>query len=169
MKSSAKWGLALGGLALVVVGVAVASSAAAAESPDAGKGLAGQSGVRHGIRFEGCSHFELADPDAVEAWVRSNAWKFAGYLLDVDAVRANPEPLMVDAMQMLFPECSWPPPPRSPSTFGPERVGWSEAVAAAKVAAASYAGAAVRSASRIDDETQIARILTFAMRERIRR
>ncbi|MEX1365191.1 MAG: hypothetical protein AB1Z98_18835 [Nannocystaceae bacterium] len=123
-----KWGAAAA--VLLGVGVVAAGSAQAGEEDDAaGKGLQ-DSGVRHGIRYKGCEHFELVDPDAVEAWGRSNAWRFAKWAVRLDEVRADPEPAIVEAMQALFPECSWPP--GDGVTFGPERIGWREAMALAK-------------------------------------
>lgn len=133
MKTSVKWGIA----AAVLVGVGVVAmgtaSAATEDEPGEGKGLQ-DSGVRHGIRYEGCDHFELVDQGAVEAWGTDNKWKFAKWAFKLDELKANPEPAIVDAMTMLFPECPWPPP--STTTFGPERQGWTEAMALAKEAIA---------------------------------
>lgn len=66
MRTSVKWGIAAA--VLLGLGVAVVGSASAAEEdPSKGKGLQ-DTGVRHGVRYEGCGHFELVDYDAVEAW-----------------------------------------------------------------------------------------------------
>lgn len=133
MRTSVKWGIAaavLLGLGVAVVGSA---SAAAEEDPNKGKGLQ-DTGVRHGIRYEGCGHFELVDYDAVEAWGIENKWKFAKWALKLDELRANPEPAITEAMGVMFPECPWPPP--SSTTFGPQRLPWTEAMALAKEAMA---------------------------------
>ena len=124
-----KWGLATA--ALVSLGMAALGSASAAEDDDQGEddqGLEG-TGIRHGIRYEGCNHFELVGPDAVEAWGHNNAWRFAKWLPKLDQLRANPEPAIIEAMELLFPECSWPPPVST--TFAPERLSWADAMAAA--------------------------------------
>ncbi|MCX4240192.1 hypothetical protein [Paraliomyxa miuraensis] len=136
MKTSVKWGIAAA--ALLGVGVLAMGTASAAteeeEDPNAGKGLK-DSGVRHGIRYEGCDHFDVVDPDAIEAWGIENKWKFAKWALKLDELRANPEPAIVEALTMLFPECTWPAP--STTTFGPEKMGWTEAMAMAKEAVAN--------------------------------
>lgn len=131
-----KWGVA----AVVVLGLGLLATAGAAqasegENEDEGKGLA-DSGVRHGIRYEGCKHFELVDPDAVEAWAIDNSWQFAKWALRLDELRANPEPAIVEALAMLFPECTWPP--GKAVTFGTTRVGWVEAMALAKEAVQDF-------------------------------
>lgn len=134
MRTSVKWGIAaavLLGLGVAVVG---SQSAAAEEDPNKGKGLQ-DTGVRHGIRYEGCGHFELVDYDAVEAWGIENKWKFAKWALKLDELRANPEPAITEAMGVMFPECPWPPP--SSTTFGPQRLPWAEAMALAKEAMAN--------------------------------
>ena len=134
MRASVKWCIAaavLLGLGVAVVGSA---SAAAEEDPNAGKGLQ-DTGVRHGVRYEGCGHFELVDYDAVEAWGIENKWRFAKWALRLDELRADPEPAITEAMGMLFPECPWPPP--SSTTFGPQRVPWAETMAMAKEAVAN--------------------------------
>lgn len=134
MRASVKWGIAaavLLGLGVAVVG---SKSAAAEEDPNKGKGLQ-DTGVRHGIRYEGCGHFELVDYDAVEAWGIENKWKFAKWALKLDELRANPEPAITEAMGVMFPECPWPPP--SSTTFGPQRLPWAEAMALAKEAVAN--------------------------------
>ncbi|MCX4239167.1 hypothetical protein [Paraliomyxa miuraensis] len=134
MKTSVKWGIA----AAVVLGVGVvamgSASAATEDDPNKGKGLQ-DSGVRHGIRYEGCDHFELVDPDAIEAWGIDNKLKFAKWALKLDELKANPEPAIVEALTLLFPECPWPAP--STTTFGPEKMGWTEAMAMAKEAIAN--------------------------------
>ncbi|MCX4244220.1 hypothetical protein OEB96_26560 [Paraliomyxa miuraensis] len=129
-----KWGIAAAVLLGVgVVAVGTASAATEEDDPNKGKGLQ-DSGVRHGIRYEGCDHFEWVDPDAVEAWGIDNKLKFAKWALKLDELRTNPEPAIVEALTLLFPECSWPPP--STTTFGPEKMGWTEAMALAKEAIA---------------------------------
>ena len=132
------WGV--GAAAAVGLGLAMIGTARAGEgSGGSGKDDEGNgkdddspptSEVRHGISHEGCNHFEVVDPDAVEAWARDNAWHFATWALRLDEVRANPEPAIVDALTLLFPECSWPPP--ASTTFEPERYSWTEAMAKAK-------------------------------------
>lgn len=134
MRKSVKWGIA----AAVVLGLGLAGTASASavteDDPNKGKGL-DDTGERHGIRYEGCNHFELVDPDAVEAWGRSNSWRFAKWALKLDELRANPEPAIVEAMTVLFPECPWPSP--SSTTFGPQRLPWAEAMVMAKEALAN--------------------------------
>lgn len=134
MRTSVKMGIAAAVLLGVGVAVAGTASAAAEEDPNKGKGL-DDTGVRHGVQYEGCGHFELVDPDAIEAWGRSNALRFAKWALKMDELRADPEPAIIDAMGMLFPECPWPPP--SSTTFGPERTGWAETMVLAKEAIAN--------------------------------
>ena len=138
MKASVKWGIA----AAVLVGVGVVAlgsgaSAATGDEPDDGekKGLQ-DTGVRHGIRYEGCDHFELVDQDAVEAWGMDHKWELGHWALKLDELKANPEPAIAEAMELMFPECSWPPP--STTTFGPERIGWKEAMVLAKDALAGF-------------------------------
>lgn len=128
-KTMMLWGV--GTAALVGLGLAMVGTArAAADDEDTPP-----SGVRHGIRHDGCEHFELVDPHAVDAWARDNAWRFATWLLRLDELRADPEPAIVDALSVLFPECPWPPP--ASTTFEPQRLSWDEAMAQAKEAVAS--------------------------------
>ena len=137
------WGV--GAAAAVGVGLAmIGGTARAGEGPGgSGKDDEGNgkddgpptSEVRHGVRHEGCDHFEVVDPDAVEAWARDNAWHFATWALRLDELRANPEPAIVDALTLLFPECSWPPP--AGTTFEAQRYSWTEAMAMAKQMAAT--------------------------------
>ncbi len=122
---------------LLGLGLATAGAASAATDDDEGKGKGlDDEGVRHGVRYEGCRHFELVDPDALESWAMDNSWHFAQWVTRLDELRANPEPAIVDAMTMLFPECPWPPPPAT--TFGPQRNDWTEAMASATEAAADF-------------------------------
>lgn len=165
MKTSTKWAI---GLTAVVVlgGVLLASGTATAAAPPTGMK---DSGVRHGIRYEGCDHFDVADPAAIEAWARDNALSFAKYLLKIDEIRANPEPAIVEALQKIFPECPWPPPPTT--TFGADKKSWSEAMVAATEAAANFdlasaGNAAVRSAATPPSGLLISRILSFGVRAR---
>ena len=146
-KTMLMWGV--GAAAAVGLGLAMIGNARAGNdsggSKDDGNGNGGGgdgnddtpviSEVRHGIRHEGCKHFEVVDPDAVEAWARDNAWHFATWALRLDEVRANPEPAIVDALTLLFPECSWPPP--ASTTFEAQRYSWTEAMAMAKQMAAT--------------------------------
>ena len=167
MKPSTKIGIAA--VTVLVLGVVVAGTAAAASedaSPNKGKGLT-ETGVRNGIRYEGCSHFELEDYDAVKAWAMANKWKFAKWVLRLDEVRANPEAAVTEALALMFPECSWPPPPET--TFGPERVGWSTAMEAAKqaVAGLDMAGPGLSApASRQAFTNTLVNALSFALQKR---
>ncbi len=163
-----KWGL--GAVALLGVGVVAAGSAAASDDTDGGKthdgpGLDG-GGVRHGIRYEGCAHFELVDADAVEAWGRDNAWRLAEWAFKLDAVRQDPEPAIIDAMTLLFPECPWPP--ESSTTFGPQRVGWEQAMAFAREAVAELdlGGESPAKPGRAESGRQVARLLMVGLRGR---
>ena len=131
------WGI--GGAAAVGLGLAMMGTARAEDDPEGSKDDDNDgdttSAVRHGIRHEGCDHFELVDPDAIEAWARDNAWRFSKWLLRLDELRQDPEPGIVDALSVLFPECTWPPP--STTTFEAQRYSWDEAMAQARAAAAS--------------------------------
>ncbi|MCA9650655.1 MAG: hypothetical protein KC501_12140 [Myxococcales bacterium] len=134
-KTMMMWGVgaaALVGLGLAVVGTARADEGSGDNTKDDGPQ---KSEVRHGIRHEGCNHFELVDPDAIEAWGRDNAWRFSKWILSLDELRADPEPAIVDAMELLFPECPWPPP--RTTTFQAERISWTEAMTMAKEAVAT--------------------------------
>ena len=136
-KTMMMWGVgaaALVGLGLAAVGTARAegSGSSGDDSKDDGPP---KSEVRHGIRHEGCDHFEVVDPQALEGWAMDNAWRFARWALKVDELRANPEPAIIDALAVLFPECTWPPP--EGTTFEPARYSWTEAMAMAKEAAAT--------------------------------
>ncbi len=166
-----KWGL--GAVALLGVGVLATGSASASTTttggggtgPGAGgegPGLSG-TGVRHGIKYEGCSHFELVNADAAEAWALDNKLRFIKWATKVDEIRANPEPLVLDIMSALFPECPWPPAPST--TFNPRRVSWIEAMAEARKAAANIdlaGGGPGSSASSADVE--FARLFALALR-----
>lgn len=126
-------------LSVIVMGVGTASLALIAKTAFAAGSsgpspASGASGVRSGIAYDGCKHFELADQTALVEWGTANAWRFLGY--DLDEVKADPEPILVDGLQTLFPECPWPP--RDDATFGPERISWSQALAQAKAAVAEY-------------------------------
>ncbi|MCH9685887.1 MAG: hypothetical protein K0V04_30920, partial [Deltaproteobacteria bacterium] len=123
-------------------------------------------GVRHGIRYEGCTHFELFDADAVEAWALDNKWRFAKWALKLDEVRSNPEPAVLDALSTLFPDCPWPPMPSA--TFGPERVGWEEAMAITRQAIAEMdlAGTAASKPGTDESGRELARVLMLGLRAR---
>ncbi len=160
MRASMKWGIGaavLLGLGVVAVG---SKSAAAEEDPNKGKGLQ-DTGVRHGIRYEGCGHFELVDYDAVEAWGIDNKWKFAKWALKLDELRANPEPAINEAMGVMFPECPWPPP--SSTTFGPQRLPWAEAMALAKEAMANLDLAGAGSGGGKDEKETAASLVMRAV------
>lgn len=167
MKKSTMWGIGLGALVVVVAGVALASTATASEaSPDAGKGLT-ETGVRHGIRYEGCSHFELEDFEAVKAWASEHKWAVVKWVTKLDELRENPEPAVVEAFTKLFPECPWPPAPGT--TFGPERSTWPEAMEMAKQALANVdMSGGEGSQPRRPVELELATAIAFAMRERIK-
>ena len=62
--------------------------------------------------------------------------RFAKWLPKLDELRANPEPAILEAMELLFPECPWPP--ASGTTFGPDRLTWTDAMAAATEAIRVY-------------------------------
>lgn len=122
-----KW-LGLGLVALV--GVGLARSASATPSEGEGEGLTGD-GVRHGIAYEGCNHFELQDFEAAKKWGEDNRLSFISWVTKIDEIKEDPEPIILDVMRKLFPECPWPP--AAETTFGPERQSFAEAVAQAKV------------------------------------
>lgn len=119
-------------------------------------------GVRHGIRFEGCRHFELVDADATEAWGINNAWEFRQWAFSLDELRANPEPAVLKALGLLFPECPWPPP--ATTTFGPERVGWADAMATVKTVAADLDLAGGAEPSSAVASSAITQVLELAFR-----
>ena len=101
MKTSnvVKW--SVGAAVLLGLGaIALGSASAAQEDDDAKDEGLDDTGTRHGIRYEGCRHFELVDPDAVQTWGRSNAWRFAKWLPKLDELRANPEPAILEAMEV---------------------------------------------------------------------
>ena len=95
---------ALGAVALV------ASQAGAAEPKDAGKAAKGERGKRHGFEYEGCHFLKIVDPDAIEDYLRSNKLTLIKWLPQIDSLREDPEPLLVDILGMMFPECKYPPP-----------------------------------------------------------
>ena len=99
-KTMMMWGVgaaALVGLGLAVVGTARADEGSGSSGDDPKDDGPPKSEVRHGIRHEGCNHFELVDPDAIEAWARDNAWRFSKWILRLDELRQDPEPGIVDA------------------------------------------------------------------------
>ncbi|MEX1362291.1 MAG: hypothetical protein AB1Z98_04150 [Nannocystaceae bacterium] len=139
-KTMMMWGLGaavLGGLGLAMIGTANAGDDSGGPSnDDEGNGDAPEaSKVRHGIRHEGCTHFELVDPQALEGWAMDNAWRFSKWILSLDELRADPEPAIIDALGVMFPECSWPPP--AGTTFEAQRYTWDEAMVMAKQAAST--------------------------------
>ncbi|MCH9686030.1 MAG: hypothetical protein K0V04_31635 [Deltaproteobacteria bacterium] len=164
-----KWGI--GAAALLGVGVLAVGSAAAStnDSPGGGTGSGGTgpglsgTGVRHGIKYDGCSHFELADADAVEAWALDNKLRFIKWATKLDEVRANPEPLVLDIMSALFPECPWPPAPST--TFTPQRVSWAETMTQVREAASDFdlAGGSTGSGSS-NVEREFGRLFALALR-----
>ncbi|MCH9682872.1 MAG: hypothetical protein K0V04_15655 [Deltaproteobacteria bacterium] len=158
-----KWGL--GAAALLGVGVLAVGSASASSNTDSGGEVPGLSGtgVRHGIKYEGCSHFELADANAIEAWGLDNKLRFIKWATKVDELRADPEPLVLDIMAALFPECPWPPGPST--TFTPQRVPWADAMAQAREAAANFDFADGGSGSDTSNvEQEVARLFALALR-----
>lgn len=114
MKRTGKIALAFGGVLLgagALTAVALASRTASAKEDDKpSKSRPNtQRKVRHGLEYDGCNVLRLVDPEAAEAHLRDNSLKLITWLPRVADIRKNPEPLLVDVLEIFFPECSWPP------------------------------------------------------------
>lgn len=123
----------VGGVALVASKAAAAPPAGPPPNDDDGKP---GTGVRHGVRFQGCEHFDLIDEDEARAWWSTNQWRFAAWILRIDDIAEDPEPFLVDVARTVFPECPWPP--AKGTTFGPQRMSWADLKSEAATAVASY-------------------------------
>jgi hypothetical protein len=111
----------------------------APEPPPGPKPAEGGEGVRYGIRYEGCRHFELVDQEAVVSFFKANALRFAGLLAKgKDGILADTAGAAVEVLSVMFPDCPWPP--AEGTTFGPERLSWSQALERAATQLASYEG-----------------------------
>lgn len=149
-----KWILGLG---VVGGGVALFAGSAGASTPTGPDPSKGGEGVRAGIRYEGCSHFELVDIEAAKAWGLANALALQARigLKSVADLREDPEVAVQAFFGLAFPECDGP----EDATFGPERRTYVETLAQIQEALAGYEGTAETEAEAV----QVAELVLLAM------
>lgn len=150
MTNGWKWALgltAVGAIALIATTAAAATSEPDKDDEDKrpDPNEFNETGVRHGVRFEGCRHFEPIDEAEIRSWALSNTFSLGRWLTRMSEIKENPEPFLVEAAELLFPECPWPPAPEA--TFGPNRVPWATAVQQAKAGIASFDSSAAATSS----------------------
>jgi hypothetical protein len=118
------------GVAVLAVGGALALSSGTAQASEPLEAK----GVRHGIYHDGCEVFRLEDPKALQNWAMGQKLFFVGWSTKLDAIKEDPEDFLVAMLELLFPDCEWPP----SDTARFNGASWDSAIADAKKQLAGF-------------------------------